>query len=82
MIVRVFQEASGHVRIMRLNQKMRVQGETDVQFASRMFPLETAKQADLAGLSFVDMDETDLPTNRANRDKFRLKKRGGKDIVG
>lgn len=67
-IVRVFENPDGSVRVMRLNERHRLVGETDAQFFGR----ETAKQPELTGLPFVDMDSADLPPNRADRYKWRL----------
>jgi hypothetical protein len=66
--VRVFQNPDGTVRIMRLNERRRRPGETDSQFFAR----ETAKQPELAGLSFTDVDDTTLPTSRGKRHAWRV----------
>jgi hypothetical protein len=77
---RVFEEASGYVRIMVLNEKLRLKGESDAAFAARMFPIETTKQPELVGLTFHDIDESDISTDRENRHKFRCKEQGGKMV--
>lgn len=67
--VRVFQNPDGSVRVMYLNDRHRRKGETIAQFFAR----ETAKQPELAGLSFVDVDKDGLPATRALRHKWRVR---------
>lgn len=55
--VRVFQNSDSTVRVMHLNERHRLPGETDAQFFAR----ETAKQPELAALPFADVDSTTLP---------------------
>ena len=78
MKVRVFENLDGSIRIMKLNEKMRLQGESDDAFAVRMFPIEVAKQSGLAGLVSSDIDEADIPASRTDRKNFKLRMRAGK----
>ena len=65
---RVFSNPNGTVRIMYLNDRYRLPEETDDAFFSR----ETAKQSDLIGLPFADIDISEVPTDRRNRNRWRL----------
>lgn len=67
--VRVFQTTDGSVRVMHLNERHRRKGETDAQFFAR----EAAKQPELEGLSFVDVDKAGLPQRREARHKWRVR---------
>ncbi len=62
-LCRVFTHPSGEVSVMRLNP--RAQGIT--------FDGEVAKNPALVGLPFIDVDDSTLPTDRANRHKWRIK---------
>lgn len=66
--VRVFRALDGTVRVMHLNERGRLSGETDTQFFAR----ETEKQPELVVLPFVDMDAAALPTDRSKRYAWRL----------
>ena len=81
MKVRVFEKLDGSVRIMRLNEKMRLDGELDEAFAARMFPIEQAKDVSLSGLVSSDIDEIDIPASRVDRKNFKLRMRAGKTRV-
>ena len=61
-ICRIFQNLDGSVSIMRLNPRLQ-----DVTFEG-----ETAKNDSLKGLPFFDVDESELPTDRSERDKWRI----------
>ena len=65
---RVFTNPDGSVRVLRLNARHRGVEETETQFLER----ETAKQADLMALSFVDVDEAQLPSSRMKRHAWRV----------
>ena len=78
MKVRVFEKLDGSVCIMRLNEKMRLDGELDEAFAARMFPIEQEKDVSLSGLVFSDIDQIDIPANRADRKDFRRRTSAGK----
>ena len=78
MKARVFEQLDGSVRIMRLNEKMRLTGESDDAFAARMFPIEQAKDVSLSGLVSSDVDAIGIPTSRADRKNFKLRMRAGK----
>ena len=71
MKVRVFENPDGSVRIMRLNEKMRLDGELDEAFAARMFPIEQEKDVSLSGLVSSDIDEIDIPASRVDRKNFK-----------
>ena len=71
MKVRVFENLDGSVRIMRLNEKMRLDGELDESFAARMFPIEQEKDVSLSGLVSSDIDEIDIPASRVDRKNFK-----------
>ena len=78
MKARVFENPDGSVRIMKLNEKMRLPGESDEAFAARMFPTEAAKDSSLSTLTHYDVDEIDIPVSRVDRKYFKSKLRGGK----
>ena len=78
MKCRVFENPDGSVRIMRLNEKMRLIGESDDAFAARMFPVELAKDASLSGLAHSDVDDVDLPPGHTDRKNWKRVMRAGK----
>ena len=78
MKVRVFENPDGSVRVMRLNEKMRLPGESDDAFAARMFPIELAKDVSLVSLASSDVDEVDIPASRADRKNFKRRMVAGK----
>ena len=65
---RVFQNPDGNVRLMHLNERYRRANETDEEFLAR----ETAKQPELAGLLFADVDATTILADRSKRHAWRL----------
>lgn len=79
MKVRVYQELSGNLRILRLNGRLQNDGETDDAFVARLSAHAQAGDPSLQGLPFVDLDETEIPANRSDRNKFRL--RNGRCVV-
>ena len=78
MKCRVFENPDGSVSIMRLNEKMRLQGESDDAFAVRMFPIEQEKNVSLSGLVFSDVEASDIPASRAFRKDFKRRMVAGK----
>ena len=78
MKARVFENIDGSVRIMRLNEKMRLVGESDDAFAVRMFPIEQAKDVSLSGLASSDVEMIDIPTSRADRKSWKRRIRAGR----
>lgn len=72
---RVFQNPDGSLLVMYLNESRRLAGETDAQFFLR----EQAKQPALVALPFIDTDTSNVPTDRAQRHKWRIA--GGQLIV-
>ncbi len=65
---RVFQNLDGTIRVMRLNERHRLLGETDASFFTR----ETAKQPGLFALPFIDVDASTTPTDRGRRYAWRV----------
>ena len=78
MKVRVFENLDGSIRIMKLNEKMRLKDESDDMFAARMFPIEQEKDVSLSGLVFSDIDQIDIPASRADRKNWRRSMRARK----
>ena len=77
MKARVFENSDGSVRIMRLNEKMRLPGELDEAFAARMFPIEQSKDVSLSNLAFSDVDIASLPPGHVDRKDWKRKMIGG-----
>ena len=77
MKARVFENPDGSVRIMRLNEKMRLKDESDDVFAARMFPIEQTKDISLSNLAFSDVDIASLPPGHVGRKDWKRKMIGG-----
>lgn len=67
MKVRVFQNLDGTVRVVHPNPKLRMAGESDDNFIARIASDAVDKDPTLAGLSFLDVDNTQLPTRQDRR---------------
>ena len=78
MLVRIFQEPSGKIRIVRPNARTRRDGESDQVFIERVSAEAIANDPSLAGLPFKDIDESAFPSDRKGRDRWRLE---GEKIV-
>ena len=79
MKVRVYQEPSGNLRIVRINPRLREVDESDDDCFIRIAGMAEAGDSSLQGLSFVDVDEAEIPTDRAERYKWRIQ--AGKCVV-
>lgn len=73
MLVRIFERPDGQVSVMRPNQRLRIEGETDQAFLDRIGEATVKGDSSLAGLVFVDVEESELPQDRAKRNSWRLK---------
>ena len=81
-ICRVFQNPDGSVSIMRPNPTLRQDGESDGAFIVRIADLNRANEEAVArangvppspALPFIDVDESEIPTDRQNRQNWRIK---------
>jgi hypothetical protein len=77
MRYRVFERPDGSLAIWRPLTPM-LDGEDGAAYLEREAH-RAARDPSLAGLPFTDVDEADLPTTRAARNRWRL--RGGRVVV-
>ena len=73
MKVRVYEEPSGHLRILHPNGRLQEEGETDDAFFARVVAKAEAGDTSLRGLPFTDVDESLIPSDRSSRDGWRIK---------
>jgi hypothetical protein len=71
MLVRVYQNPDTTVRVVFPNPTQREEGESDADFAARIFAFTEERDPTLAGLPHVDVDEATLP-DRDTRKAWRL----------
>lgn len=72
MKVRVFQPPGQQVQILILNEKLRLEGESDDDFLNRIAPGEVEK-CNLVGLPFADIDKAEVyALDRSKRYAWRL----------
>lgn len=73
MKYRAFQAPGGNVRVVHPNPKMRLPEETDDAFIARIGANVVVKDPTLAGLPFVDVQQTAIDgLSRAQRHKWRI----------
>ena len=78
---RVFSPSGAPVRIMYPNPRLRRPNESDEAFVARICDVDMQKDSNLAGVAFVDIPVSDVPTDRSQRYKWRIKDRGGRKGV-
>ena len=79
---RIFTNPDGSVRIMRPNlRRYDPKRETLSAYTQRILDQDSQKDTSVAELAFVDLDDSQLPADRSNRHKWRLKKVAGQDRV-
>jgi hypothetical protein len=70
--VRVFQNADGSVRILSVNDRHRLAGETDAQYFARETVKAESVQPGLSTLPSTDMDASSLPASPRDQHKWRV----------
>ena len=78
MLVRVFNREDGGVSILKPNERLRLKGETDNAFIERIAAGPMKNDPGLAKLKYIDVEEASLPSDRTDRNSWRLE---GKKIV-
>jgi hypothetical protein len=78
-LCRVFAKEDGKVAVYHPNPALQQAGEDEAAFLERMGAEATVKDPSLAGLAYADLDTSELPRDRAERDAWRLE--GGKVVV-
>lgn len=71
-ICRVFQNPDGSLRFLRLNERRRLPGESDADFAVRLGNAAIAGDSTLQGLFFIDADPATFPPDLSQRHKWRI----------
>lgn len=81
MKYRVFSNPNGSIRIIKPNPRSKKPDETEAEFLERCAAKTLANDPSLRGLPSVDMEDTDLPTDRTSRNKWSVKVRAGKAVI-
>lgn len=71
-LVRVVVRDSGDVTIITAMPQARKPGESDTEFYERIFFDTMQKDSSLTGRVYKDIDRSELPVSRLNRNKWRL----------
>ena len=77
MLHRIIYNADDSVMVMSPNSKARLKGETEAEQIERFYQKHLVTHPQYSGLSHEDLDSSALPSDRANRDKWRRKTGGG-----
>ncbi|TDI97031.1 MAG: hypothetical protein E2O29_01995 [Deltaproteobacteria bacterium] len=83
MKIRIFKKPDGSVLITQFAEKARLPGETDADLMTRQtaklnHPIDGTPQKDLP---YEDVELADIPTDRTDREQWRQKNDGSKEIV-
>jgi len=80
MLHRVIYRADGSVMIMSPNSEVRLKDETESEQLERFYQRHLKGHPHHDGLDYEDMDTSELPSNRADRGKWR-KNPTGKGVI-
>jgi len=78
--VKVFERPDGHIEVFHFNLRLKNPGESDDDFINRVMSKLKRDRPDYLTYTEHDKDSDDVPNDRKDRDKWRLKPSGKVEV--